>query len=136
MSLPLIITPEAEEDLAEAKAWYERKREGLGDEFVLCVEEALDRIRRLRSQPPRFIRGSGEWWSGAFPMGSSIESIPIRSPSLPSITAGAIEGLANAGLTSSFRQVSAGGGEREAMTAPAEPFPQRESHDTTIDGDH
>jgi toxin ParE1/3/4 len=47
MSLPLIITPEAEEDLADAKAWYERQRAGLGAEFVLCVEEALDRISRL-----------------------------------------------------------------------------------------
>jgi toxin ParE1/3/4 len=47
MSLPLLITPDAEEDLAQAKAWYNGKREGLGDEFVLCVEEALDRIRRL-----------------------------------------------------------------------------------------
>ncbi len=45
MTLPLIITPEAEEDLAEAKAWYERKRAGLGEEFVLCVEAALDHIR-------------------------------------------------------------------------------------------
>jgi toxin ParE1/3/4 len=47
MNLPLIITPEAEQDLAEAKAWYDRQRAGLGEEFVLCVEEALDRIRRL-----------------------------------------------------------------------------------------
>jgi toxin ParE1/3/4 len=47
MNLPLIITPEAEEDLAEAKAWYERKRKGLGDEFVLCVEAALNHIRRV-----------------------------------------------------------------------------------------
>ena len=47
MTLPLIITPEAEEDLAEAKAWYDRKREGLGEEFVLCVEAALDHIRRV-----------------------------------------------------------------------------------------
>lgn len=47
MNLPLIITPEAEDDLAEAKAWYDRKRKGLGDEFVLCIEEALDRIRLL-----------------------------------------------------------------------------------------
>jgi plasmid stabilization system protein ParE len=45
MTLPLIITPEAEEDLADAKTWYQRKRKGLGDEFILCVEEALDRIR-------------------------------------------------------------------------------------------
>jgi plasmid stabilization system protein ParE len=45
MTLPLTITPEAEEDIAEAKSWYQRKRKGLGDEFILCVEEALDRIR-------------------------------------------------------------------------------------------
>jgi plasmid stabilization system protein ParE len=44
MTLPLIITPQAEADLAEAKISYQRKRKGLGDEFVLCVEEALDRI--------------------------------------------------------------------------------------------
>ena len=46
MSLPLIITPDAEMDLAEAKSWYERHA-GLGKEFLLCVEEALDRIRLL-----------------------------------------------------------------------------------------
>jgi plasmid stabilization system protein ParE len=47
MSPPLIITPEAEEDLAVAKEWYEQKREGLGDQFILCVEAALDQIRRV-----------------------------------------------------------------------------------------
>ena len=47
MSLPLIITADAEEDLAEAKAWYERKRKGLAEEFLLCVEAALDQIRRV-----------------------------------------------------------------------------------------
>lgn len=46
MSVPLIITHKAEMDLAEAKAWYEDKREGLGKEFVMCVEAALDHIRR------------------------------------------------------------------------------------------
>src|SRR5262245_16203267 len=47
MSLPLIITPEAEDDLADAKARYERQRAGLGERFVLCVEAALDHIRRF-----------------------------------------------------------------------------------------
>ena len=42
MSPPLIITAEAEADLAEARAWYEGKREGLGQEFVLCVEAATE----------------------------------------------------------------------------------------------
>ena len=46
MSLPLILTPEAEADIAEAKTWYAEKREGLGEEFVLCVEAALNQIRR------------------------------------------------------------------------------------------
>jgi plasmid stabilization system protein ParE len=46
MNLPLILTPEAESDIAEARAWYEEKREGLGEEFVLCVEAGLDHIRR------------------------------------------------------------------------------------------
>jgi toxin ParE1/3/4 len=47
MSRPLIITSEAEDDIAEAKAWYNRRRRGLGDEFVLMVETALDRIRGI-----------------------------------------------------------------------------------------
>ena len=46
MNLPLILTPEAEADLAEARAWYEEKREGLGEEFVLCVEAGLNQVRR------------------------------------------------------------------------------------------
>jgi hypothetical protein len=42
MSLPLLITPEAEADIAEAKAWYEGKQEGAGERLVLCVEAALN----------------------------------------------------------------------------------------------
>jgi plasmid stabilization system protein ParE len=47
MSLPIELTPAAEADLAEAKAWYERQHEGLGEELMLCIEEALDRVRQL-----------------------------------------------------------------------------------------
>jgi toxin ParE1/3/4 len=47
VSWPLIITPDAEADLAEARAWYESKREGLGEEFVLCVDAGLEHIRRV-----------------------------------------------------------------------------------------
>jgi hypothetical protein len=42
MKLPLLVTPDAEADLTDAKAWYEKRREGLGNEFVLCVEAGLD----------------------------------------------------------------------------------------------
>lgn len=42
----MIVRPEAEEDLRQARAWYEWQRGGLGAEFILCVEEALERISR------------------------------------------------------------------------------------------
>lgn len=45
MSLPLIINPMAEADLADAKQWYDGRRPGLGDEFLDCVDRTLDRIR-------------------------------------------------------------------------------------------
>lgn len=46
MIWPLIVNPEAEADLAEAQAWYDRQRPGLGDELLECVEEVFDRLRR------------------------------------------------------------------------------------------
>jgi plasmid stabilization system protein ParE len=42
----MIIRPEAEADLGNARDWYERQREGLGAAFLLCVEEVLERIGR------------------------------------------------------------------------------------------
>ena len=47
MSRPLILRPEAEADLAEAKDWYETQREGLADEFRECIDEAMDRIHEM-----------------------------------------------------------------------------------------
>ncbi len=46
MKRALIVRPEAEADLEEAQAWYDRQRVGLGTDFLLCVEETLDRIVR------------------------------------------------------------------------------------------
>lgn len=46
MSLKLIINPEAEADLSEARRWYEEKRAGLGDRFLMSVEAVFDRICR------------------------------------------------------------------------------------------
>jgi len=44
MSLPVVILPQAERDLADAKEWYEEK--GLREEFRQSIENALDRISR------------------------------------------------------------------------------------------
>lgn len=50
----MIIRPEAEADLADAQDWYEQQRQGLGAEFLLCVEEVFARIDRT----PGDVRGS------------------------------------------------------------------------------
>lgn len=42
----MIIRPEAEADLVNTRDWYERQRAGLGAEFLLCVEEVIERISR------------------------------------------------------------------------------------------
>jgi plasmid stabilization system protein ParE len=46
MAAELIIAPEAEQDIAEAYAWYEGRRTGLGEEFLSCVDASLEGIRR------------------------------------------------------------------------------------------
>jgi plasmid stabilization system protein ParE len=43
----VILRPETETDLAEARSWYERQREGLGDEFLESVENAFGKIDRM-----------------------------------------------------------------------------------------
>jgi toxin ParE1/3/4 len=45
MSHLLIIRPEAEQDLAEGRDWYEGRRVGLGVAFLTAVEEVFDSIR-------------------------------------------------------------------------------------------
>lgn len=42
----IILTPEAEQDILEAYAWYEGRRAGLGEEFLSCVEACVESIRR------------------------------------------------------------------------------------------
>ena len=46
------IRPEAEVDIADAYQWYEVQRKGLGESFLLCVEEALARASRNPSSYP------------------------------------------------------------------------------------
>lgn len=49
MSLPIVVNPEAEDDLDQARTWYEEQRPGLGDDFLLCVEQVFDLIQRMPS---------------------------------------------------------------------------------------
>ena len=47
MSLPVIFRPEAEQDIVDAQVWYEAQRPGLGNDFLLGVETARDRINSM-----------------------------------------------------------------------------------------
>jgi len=44
------IRKEAEADISEAYEYYESCREGLGSDFVLCIEESLARITKNPNQ--------------------------------------------------------------------------------------
>ncbi len=44
MTYDLVIRPEAEADISDAYRWYEDQREGLGTDFISCIEAALDSI--------------------------------------------------------------------------------------------
>jgi len=46
MTRVLLIRPEAEQDLTEARDWYDRKRTGLGDEFIDAVAVAMVELER------------------------------------------------------------------------------------------
>lgn len=38
--------PEAEYEFTDAVDWYKNQREGLDLEFMLCIDEAIERIKR------------------------------------------------------------------------------------------
>jgi plasmid stabilization system protein ParE len=44
MNLPLAIREEAEQDMADARDWYEAQRIGLAGEFLTAVEDVFARI--------------------------------------------------------------------------------------------
>ncbi|WP_414752867.1 type II toxin-antitoxin system RelE/ParE family toxin [Anabaena sp. CCY 9910] len=47
MDYVLVFRPEVREELDEAYIWYENQQAGLGDEFLDCVDEILNRICQM-----------------------------------------------------------------------------------------
>jgi plasmid stabilization system protein ParE len=52
VTFQLIITPEAEAEMGEAFDWYEEQLSGLGSDFLLNVDAALQAILRNPKQFP------------------------------------------------------------------------------------
>lgn len=46
MMLPLVFQAGVRDEIDEARAWYEKRQRGLGEEFLIEVESVLDRIQR------------------------------------------------------------------------------------------
>jgi toxin ParE1/3/4 len=67
MAFPLVIEPEAEDDLTKAYRWYERQTPGLGRKFLECVEEVFDRIRRTPEVHALTYRGMRQTLVRRFP---------------------------------------------------------------------
>ena len=44
MAYQLFVRPEADSDLTDTYRFYQECRLGLGDDFMLCAEEALERV--------------------------------------------------------------------------------------------
>ena len=42
----VLFKPAAEAELEQARAWYEERKEGLGGEFVRCVDAAMISLQR------------------------------------------------------------------------------------------
>jgi plasmid stabilization system protein ParE len=47
MGVELIIVPEAFQDVEKAYGWYEDCRDGLGEEFLSCVDASIQKICRF-----------------------------------------------------------------------------------------
>lgn len=44
MNYALVFRPEVRDELNDAYRWYESQKLGLGDEFLNCVDETLNRV--------------------------------------------------------------------------------------------
>jgi toxin ParE1/3/4 len=53
----VIVRPGAEADLAEARAWYEQQRAGLGSEFLGEVARAMQALGEHPERHPLYYRG-------------------------------------------------------------------------------
>ena len=58
MTYALEVLDEANADMREAYLWYQLRREGLGDEFILSVEECL---QNLSEHPEHYTHLHPRW---------------------------------------------------------------------------
>ena len=73
MTLPVVWTPEANEDLLEARAWYDNIRPELGERFALAVEATVEAIAERPLQFAVIYRNRSRAGVRRFPYGIFFE---------------------------------------------------------------
>jgi plasmid stabilization system protein ParE len=69
MPADLVLTPEVEQDILDAYAWYEQRRSGLGEEFLTSVEACFERLCRFPVASPIVYEGYRRSLIRRFPYG-------------------------------------------------------------------
>jgi len=67
VTLPVVWIPESNEDLQEARAWYDNIRPELGERFALTVEATVEAIADHPLEFPVVYRSRAVRECGAFP---------------------------------------------------------------------
>ena len=73
MTLPVVWTPEANEDLLDARAWYDNIRPQLGERFALAVDATVEALADHPLQFPIVHRGRRRAGVRRFPYGIFFE---------------------------------------------------------------
>jgi plasmid stabilization system protein ParE len=73
VTLPVVWIPEANEDLLDARAWYENIRPRLGKRFALAVEVAVEAIAEHPLQIPAVYQSRRRAGVRRFPYGIFFE---------------------------------------------------------------
>ena len=69
MPHPFSIRKKAELDIMSAYEWYESQRKGLGEDFLLCIEETFARITRHPNIYPKVFKTINRALIHRFPFG-------------------------------------------------------------------
>jgi len=56
MAIRLLFAPEVQGDIDEAYGWYEDRRPGLGEDFLICVEASVFSIYRAPEHYPKIFK--------------------------------------------------------------------------------
>jgi plasmid stabilization system protein ParE len=100
VTLPVVWIPEANEDLQEARAWYDNIRPELGERFARAVEVTVEAIAEHPLQFPVVYRSRRRARVRRFPYGIFFRSIGLWQS--PASTAGAIRGAGSRGKRSAL----------------------------------